>query len=378
MKICIIASRYKPHVGGLEVVVQELALQYIESGHQTYIITNRYPKRLPRHEILDGIPISRFFFIYPKLEYLQRRRLDLWFAGIFFFPLTLIKLGFFIFSFHPDIVNLHYLGAPSFFVRILASFLPFKLVVSLHGGDVTSEPYRSKFNYWVFRSLLQKADYVTACSSVLLEEAKQIVPNVANKITMINNGVNVSLFRSIKPYVAANPYIFSVGQLAAHKGFDILIKAFSLIANEYPLINLLIAGSGECEHNLDNLIVENKLTKRVFLLGSQKREQVASIMRGSIAVIIPSLKESFGIVALEAWAAGKPILASRVGGLAEVLKDTNICWVQPGNILELGNALRQLLEDTERYHPTNFLSEKFSWQKVASDYLNIYKKICPE
>ena len=157
MRVLIVTARYLPHRGGLERVVSEVSRQMRLDGHTVTIITNRYPQTLPKHDELDGIPVRRLRFLFPRITYLKSKRPDLWLAGLIFFPLTLFQLAVSFLSFRPDVVNLQYLSSPGIFLWLLHHLFRFRFVVSLHGGDVDGEPRNSQFNRWLFNAVLDRA-----------------------------------------------------------------------------------------------------------------------------------------------------------------------------------------------------------------------------
>ncbi len=150
-------------------------------GHDVSVVTNRYPRELAPLDIVERVSITRWNFLLPRFEQLAGLRLDLFLAGLIYFPLTLTKLILRLKRDRPDVVNLHFAGAAGFFVLLARKFVPFRLVVSLHGDDVEGWSRRSKFDRWLFRALLRRADKVTACSRYLLKLATQIEPANRNE-----------------------------------------------------------------------------------------------------------------------------------------------------------------------------------------------------
>jgi len=378
LRILIVTARYAPHVGGLETVVREVAAQLRQEGHTISLVTNRFPRTLPKYEEIENIPVRRLFFLVPKLSYLRSGHLVEWLAGLAFLPLTLIQLLRILLTYRPDVVNLHYLGSPAFFLLVLHYLLHFRLVVSLHGGDVDGEPYQSRFNRWLFEALLDRATKVTACSQVLLDHALGLAPRILPKSSVIHNGVNTQLFESAKIYDHTRPYLFAVGQLSQHKGFDTLITAFAHISKDVQELDLLIAGDGPERRRLSEQVLSYDLSQRVHLLGSISREEVASLMRGCFAVVIPSRREPFGIVGLEAMASGRPIIATRIGGLTEALADADVRWISIDNQLsDLTIALLTLMDTYGLQEDVISVdnqekSRRYSWQRVASHYLEVF------
>jgi glycosyltransferase involved in cell wall biosynthesis len=377
LRILMIASRYFPHHGGLEMVVRELSSQLRQQGHTVAIVTNRYPNRLPKHETIDDIAITRLRFLYPRLGYLQAGRLDLWLAGFVYFPLTFLELFVIVLRFKPDAVNLHYLGSPSLHVWLLQRWLGVRLVVSLHGGDVDGEPYHSRFNRWLFLAVLSRAAAVTACSRTLMSQAVTIAPEAAPKMHVVYNGVHASLFSQGSPYPHPRPYIVAVGQLELHKGFDVLLAAFAQVAAAAPPVDLLIAGHGSTRAQLEAQTREAGVNERVHFLGAVTHEQVASLMRSALAVVIPSRRESFGLVGIEALASGRAVIVSRIGGLVETIDGADVIWTAPGDSADVARALRQVLENPEDMNTIKSENQRraaeYSWERVAGQYMALYR-----
>lgn len=375
MRILFLTSRYMPHAGGVEKVVRELALQMQKSGNDVCIVTHRYPRTLPKHEVIDGISVTRYYFLYPRWGLLKARRIDLFLASCVLFPVTLIELGLFIARFKPDVVNYHYVGAPTLFVYLLSLLFRIRPVVSLHGGDVDGEPFKSRFAMWLLQATLQQATSVTACSHNLLDQIRAIEPNVDSKSHVIYNGVDASLFASAPPYKHARRYVFAVGRLMSHKGFDVLVEAFAQFSEKFPAVDLLIAGDGPDIENLRRVVERMNLDGHVFWLGKVSSEQVASLMQGSDFIVIPSRREPFGIVALEALATGRPIIVSRVGGLVEAVCDAQVNWVEPGNVQALATAMIALgganLDRSISANKTYALG--FSWETMAARYSELFQ-----
>jgi len=374
VRVLIIPSRYFPHHGGLETTVREVSRQLIRSGHSVAIVTNRYPRRLPRQETLDGIPVTRLHFLYPRIAYLKAGRFDLWLAGLVYFPLTLLQLALLLRAYKPDVVNLHYLGSPGLFVWILQRLLRFHLVVSLHGGDVDGEPHCSRFNLWLFRAVLACADAVTTCSRALLDQALQLAPDIAPKARVIHNGVDAELFATAAPYSHPRPYILAVGQLLRHKGFDDLIAAYAQAQPDLAGFDVLIAGDGPERQSLEAQVVAQKLNGRVYFLGAATHERVASLMRGAAAIVIPSRREPFGIVALEAMASGRPVIATPVDGLVEALDGAAVSWVPADAPQVLAETLIRVVLESD--HTPSVINQakarEFAWQAIADQYLGVF------
>lgn len=377
MRILLISSRYLPHRGGLEMVTSHLAAQLKKQGHQVIVVTNRYPHSLPKTESIDGIEVRRFTFIEPEWAALKTHRLDLFSAGLWFKSSATRQMEQWMNDFHPDVVNLHYLGAPTGFLYRVWNKRPFPLVVSLHGGDVTGEPHQSQVKMERFIQVTNVANSVTTCSQALASEAGILNPGLTGKITVIHNAVDSKRFSSAVPSDLGFPYILGVGQLSEHKGFDLLVHGFASVADLFPTVNLVIAGDGHQRVNLEAIAEKENLKERVIFTGKVDEVSVASLMKGCLFLAVPSLQEPFGIVALEGMAAGKIVLATQVGGIPEFLPVPPNYFVLP-DVSNWGNALDKALSLSNAGRLDGYsnqsIATQFSWQKLTDSYLQVYSE----
>jgi glycosyltransferase involved in cell wall biosynthesis len=379
MRILLVTARYLPHRGGLESVVQNLAQEFSNRGHQVLIVTNRYPRSLPSVEVIDGIKVMRLHFLLPNVNYLKEFRIDLWLAGLWYRFFTYLELCAIIQDFQPNVINSHYLNVSAEFTgRCISNyFSSIPWIISLHGGDVDGEPLLGLVNKNRFHRFARQAQCLTACSEFLSTQAKVLDPSLEYKIRVIHNGVDLRRFSSVRPVRSANPYILGVGQLIPHKGFDLLIRAFASLAEKYPSVELWIAGEGSQRPHLESLILQKGLDHRVQLLGRVDENAVASLMASSLFVAVPSLKEPFGIVALEAMASSRAVVASPVGGLPEFLPCPPNLLVSP-ILSDWVSALSERLDlsDTIPLKVESNLdsARTFDWSLVAERYLHIYEQ----
>jgi glycogen synthase len=371
MKIVLIVSSYAPNTGGLQTVTRQLARELLRQGHQVTVLTNRYPRSLVAREVLDQMEVIRWHFLTPRVQQLRSSRFDLFLAGLLYFPLTLALLVLFLRSSRPDVVNVHFVGAPALFVLIARWFTKFRLVVSLHGDDVEGLSGRPRFDRWVFRSLLRRADVVTACSRYLIEKAKEFAPLERRSGRVIYNGIE----RMEVPIVSGKKHgVVAAGRFFPAKGFDVLLQAH---ARREGKRRLTLIGDGPERENLERLAGTLGLNGDITFGGKQDRTNVLREIASAELVAIPSRSESFCIVALEAMAMGKPVVASRVGGLPEVLAGADALLVEPDNVTELSAAietvLMQLRSNPQFGARNRERAEQFSIDRMSNNYLEAYR-----
>jgi glycosyltransferase involved in cell wall biosynthesis len=390
MRILLISSSYPPVLGGLQTVAHTLAQHLTRRGNTVQVVTNHYPRSLPAYQVLDGVPVHRWLFLIPEASFIQRRRWDLLLASLYFYPSTLLRLAQLMRTFRPAVVNVHFPDTQAPFVLWLRRYFNFRLVVSLHGhevlkwfetsathtdsyalsGDVKQQPH--------FRSLvstLQRADAVTACSSYLLQRAAALEPSVAEKGQVIHNGIDLERFEDRTSYSHPRPYILAYGRQMHHKGFDMLLEAFARIRAKHPHVGLILAGEGEAGPTLQALAQQLGIAKQVHFLGRVTPTGVVRLLNGCLLLAVPSRREPFGIVALEGLAAGKPVLASRVGGIAEFLDGSSNQLVEP-TIDGLAVGLARWLDHTDELQAlaeeNRSLAARYTWPRVVDRYVNSY------
>jgi glycosyltransferase involved in cell wall biosynthesis len=148
------------------------------------------------------------------------------------------------------------------------------------------------------------------------------------------------------PYTGEAPRFLCIGRLIPIKGHVVLLRAFRQVLDERPDAKLDIAGRGVLEHGLKDLARELGLDKAVRFLGHVTPVQRA--IEESLAVVVPSLGEGFGMVALEAMERGRPVIAASIGGLEDLVREGETgLLVAPGDADELAAAMLRLANDPD-------------------------------
>jgi glycosyltransferase involved in cell wall biosynthesis len=174
----------------------------------------------------------------------------------------------------------------------------------------------------------------------------------------------------------------NVGRLALQKGQRHLVAAMPALLEQVPHTHLLIAGAGDLEDYLRDLALEFGVAERVHVLGARK--DVPALMHAIDVFAMPSIWEGFGIVLLEAMAAGRPIVASRVATIPEVVVDGETgVLVPPGAPSALAQALGTLARDAARAKRMGEagrerLRRQFSIEKMVGDTETLYRELLEE
>jgi glycosyltransferase involved in cell wall biosynthesis len=307
------------------------------------------------------------------------------------FPIALIGTCSLIRKFDPDVINIHYTGLIALYI-LLADFFNHKaLVVTLHGNEIINVPdvpqigdnvyARTKLMQRIIHSLLKRADHITAVSDFLLKTAHDLYNLNESKSTRIFMGGFRPQHVSNSTISIFSPFILAVGRLTTQKGFDLLIDAFKPLAEIHQEISLIIIGDGPEREHLSEKIRHHNLADRIILKGSLPRGEILPYFEGCLFVVFSSRWEGLPTVIWEAFSFGKPIIATAVCGIPEVvLDDVNGLLTEKGNIPQLTEAMEKLLTNESLRKGLGIAAKKFmhetgDYEKCAERYLEVYRQI---
>ncbi len=343
-------SSYAPHYGGVEQVARTLVSGLTRAGDHPLVVTNRWPKSLSATEVVDGAPVVREVFRVPAL---RARHLGGWAVHS---RRTRLRLRAALVDHGCDVINVHCVSTNGRYALDLSRALRLPVVVSLHGeltADADAVYQRSALLRRTWRRLLDQAELVTAPSSHTLHTAElaygrgfggrgKVVPNAVDLPALDSPVESGEKDRRVRRDVLV------AGRLVRVKGFDIVIDAWARIAAAPASSGhrLLVAGDGPELEALRDQADQAGIGSRVWFLGRLDRAALAETMSRAALVVVPSREEAFGLTAAEALALGTPVVASRVGGLPELLADGAAGrLVTPGSSEELAAAIREVLCD---------------------------------
>lgn len=214
-------------------------------------------------------------------------------------------------------------------------------------------------------------------------------------IKVIPIGVDQA-FRPLKTSVEGkNPYFAFAGRLQKTKGIYTLVNAFRLLVEKNdlePTTKLLIAGGdAECVDSYNKVPKDRNLRAairglehRIEFLGAKSQKQLATIFNHATAVVVPSFYESFGMVAAEAQACGCPVIASKVGGLKDVVKNkVTGLHIEKGNEYNLAQAMSTVLFNRNFTNKLGrsaaiFANQEFNWTTLAQKMDSLYEVVIGE
>lgn len=281
-------------------------------------------------------------------------------------------------AFKPDLVHVHYAGGFGLW-GLRCGIKP--LVVSVWGSDMI--PFRPR---WLgrkyLRFLLNRATHITATSKFLYDTTVSICPGARQKLSVIPFGVEVPL--TVAP-PAAGPV--KICYLKSHEwkyGPDILLHAMAEAKREIPDLTLWLAGDGSLTAKLKNLVKKLTLDANVRFVGFIPPNQIPEFIQEHHLMVMPSRFEAFGVAALEASAGGRPVIASNVGGIPEVVRDgvTGIL-VEPNDRHKLAAAIIRLACDAKtRENMGNagreFVKANYQWERSLDLMCELYERLIRE
>lgn len=373
MRILLFTSSYAPRVGGLETVTGTLARNLASRGHQVTVATNRYPRTLRSFETIEGIPVHRQ--LYPDLlpgasQSLRDSILRLALLGLV--PVALLRLALLVRRTRPDVMNVHYFSSPAIYAILVAWICRVPVVLSFHGSDLSQ-----RFPGRLLTHAIRASALCTTCSRDLASVLRPIERKIGRASLVVPNGVATGRGIDAHPRVPKT-FVLVAARLVHAKGVDVAIEAIAALASSGVQIPLVIAGDGPERDFLETLVRRHGIEPLVSFLGTLEPASVRALMRKSWCVLVPSRAEGFGLVCLEAMSEEKPVIASRVGGIPEVVIDEETgALVPPDSPRELANALLLLMESGERARALGRAGreralESFSWDNSVEGYLAAY------
>jgi len=273
----------------------------------------------------------------------------------------------------PDIIHTHLGG--DIYGRLAGHFAAPRAIIVSTEHNINREERRivaclKRFSaHWAAK--------IVAVSRAVKEDAKKRYHLPEEKFELIYNGIDLRRFQPIAKESGRDFLAVALGRLAPQKGFNSLISAWGKIKLENW--RLEIAGVGLEKEALEKQILSAGLSDSVSLVG--KQESVAFLGRADL-FIMPSMWEGLGLAALEAAAMGKPVIASRIDGLAEIFDETSAWLVPAGDVEALAAMINtvardinreEVLEKTEK--AKKIVRERFSLEQAIASYQALYERL---
>ncbi len=230
------------------------------------------------------------------------------------------------------------------------------------------------------------ADRVIAVSHFLADEVRRIYGVAGDKIHVLPNGVSYHAYDGFIDPAAVKarygiapmaPTVLAIGRMTAQKGMDLLVEAVPMVLASFPEAKFIFIGSGPDKDAVVRRAHEVGAAHACVFIGSPPKAECVDLKRAVDIVAVPSRNEPFGIVVLEAWAAGKPVVATRAGGPSEFVWHGVNGFLVDANPGGLAHGIGSLLANHEhcRTLGTNgrrAVEEVFHWDNVAASTEAVY------
>jgi glycosyltransferase involved in cell wall biosynthesis len=369
MRILYWSDPFWPNVGGIEIRAARLVRALRERGHHVVVVAAHLGLDLPDLVWFGDVPVHRFAF-WNALGPRDLQRIADISARV-----NEIKRDF-----QPEVVHIDAVMPSVFFhLRTVRSRRTPLLVTIQQAGIGAPMAQRDG----ILIRLLEAADWVTFCSEAIRAEVLRQFPGVRTPHSVIHNAGECPPGEREPPSFDP-PRLVCIGRLAEEKGFDLAIDAFALVLARFPTASLVVAGDGPERERLMARAQALGVASRTEFPGWIEPDRVADLMTAATAVVCPSRREAFGLAALEAALVGRPVVATRVGGLGEVVADgvTGIL-VEPEDSHALAAGIVQLLVQPAAAVEMGVCGrqrarERFSWDRHVDAYEALYRKLGKE
>jgi glycosyltransferase involved in cell wall biosynthesis len=378
MNICLLTSTFLPLVGGLEIVVHNLATALTNLGHNVYLVTP-YPRKWKERQVVDNYSykVIRFGFKgYNRLKLVSAT--------------VVLTLAYIVKRYNIDVINAHNVLTPGSWSNLFRRFnKTIPIVGTPHGDDVQITPeiddgarLDPKIDTIVKRNLAEFS-CITAISPSIREDLYDLVEN-KDKIFDVPNGVwvenfqkniDTALVRQKFGIPADSTVIISIGRNHPRKGFEYGLEAIAKLRKSGHNISYLLVG-----RSMDPIIERAKalsVSDCIITPGQVDGDTIAELMQASDIYLSSAIVESFGVATLEAMSAGLPCVVTDVAGSRDLVSSEYGFVVKSKDPENIGNKLKYLIKNTsvrkEMGNKACIEATKYDWSNVANEYLTVYR-----
>ncbi len=366
-----------PTYGGSGIVATELGLELASRGHEIHFISYANPIRLDQD--------------LPRIHY---HEVEVSTYPLFQYPPYCLALASRMAevaeSYDLDVLHVHY-AIPHSISAMLAQQmmapsrrLPF--ITTLHGTDITLVGVDPSY-FPITKFSIEQSNGITSISDYLRDQTVKVF-GVSNEIRVIKNFVNCDIYRPDEAKAGASAYAPNGEKLLIHlsnfrpvKRVLDCVRILAEVRKSVPA-HLLMAGDGPDRSPAEHLARELKVDRHISFLG--KQSHVERLIPLAHVLLMPSELESFGLVALEAMACGVVPVATRVGGVPELITDGEDGFLEaPGDIAAQAARVVNLLTDDELHYRMRKAgrwnaSERFCSDKIIPQYEKYYADVIDE
>jgi len=361
VRVLYLTEAFLPYIGGVEVLNAQLLSALARRGHELAVVTCS-GEGPPDH---DGIPVHRFRF----RESVERGDVRAM-AGVLGRVVALRS------AFRPELVHTSSWGSTSLLHGLARSGNAARTLVTLHETLDAPPPPDGPT-----AKLLAAADWVAAISRAVLDDLHRFFPATVERSSLIRNALAMPALPPSPPPTDP-PRLVALGRLVPEKGFDVAIDAMPAVRASHPAARVTIAGDGPERAALARRAERLGLSRAVELPGWVAPDDVPALIARSSLVVMPSRwREPFGLVALQAAQGGRPIVATRRGGLPEIVApgETGLL-VDADDPRALAAAIVSLLDDPATAARMGAAGREraersFGWEAFVDAYEDLYRRL---
>jgi glycogen synthase len=369
----MVSWEYPPIVvNGIATLVEGLAKELARDGHEVVVLSLRHGARshVPDDVEVDGVRVLRASADLPWIPQ------DDTVASVSSANHQLVGLAGALGSWRPDVIHVHDWHA-AWAGDALRKLWNAPLVATVHatefgrhGGHLPpGEPTTiSSVEWW----LAERSDGVICCSQFMRREVLDGFELSPDHVRLVPNGVTPDDWAPPPDErIEREPLVLAWGRVKYAKGFQALSTAMAVVRQRVPNVRCVIAGRGPYLPELQLQVDVEGVGDVVQLAGHIPDAQLRRLLHRAGCAVIPSLYEPFGVVALEAMAAGAPVIAARTGGLAEIVANSDAGLLfEPGNVEQLAERIIEVLTKPElstslQDGAVRLLRDRYSWDAIA-------------
>jgi glycogen synthase len=381
MRVAMVSYEFPPLVvSGVASHADGLARALARAGHEVVVFTRNHPRIDDDSVTVDGVRVLRASSDLPWIP--DRERFTQTVSTNHQIAALAGRLGP---SWRPDVVHAHD-WMTAWAADTLKAWWDVPLVATIHatergrhGGHVPiGIPAQiNSVEWW----LTYQAQQVICCSAFMRREIVDGFELPFDKLHLIPNGIDPAVWQTPDPAPEREPLVVAWGRVQYEKGFQVLAAAMSRLRGRVPDVRCVIVGRGSYLPELQMQFDIEGVNDLVSTTGFISDDDLHALLHRAGCAVIPSLYEPFGIVALEAMAAGAPTVAARTGGLAEILDNTRAgVLFEPGNADALADAIAEVLLHPEytaemQAGAHRLLQARYSWDAIAAQTVGVYRHV---
>lgn len=380
----LMLAGFPPPYGGVSVWSRELAENLVtEDVNVSCILLYGVPPK----GISVYAPAQRFYTALYELKWIVSKLVDLWRFGIT--PLSL-RFGWLMLMktlldstqirntlSHEqyDVILANHAAFGGLSAIFLADLTGAKSVVYEHGGGVIEFPYSFKGAGKITSYVLSKTSAVVVASKFMKKKVAEWGADLG-KVFVIPPMVNIKKFEC---NTQRKELILFIGALEKRKDPQTLLKSIPYVLEKFPCVKFIFIGSGSLLPKLRLETEQMGIAKNVLFMGKTLDELKIRILSQAKILVLPSVREPFGIVLVEALASGTPCIATRVGGISEIINNEVGVLIPPKKPKVLANAIIGIMSDEEKWEEMSKKAKvtavKYDTSGSINDFIDLLIKL---